>query len=254
MPPGGKPGPGGAAERAGAARDDVRLARSPQRCPYCHEGVGPADAGQVACQGCLARHHAACWTEAGRCAACGGIRALEQAGGTTVPVWERRADPLPVLLVLSLAGAAAIVVLGVGMALFTLGGGSAPLQTAPRPTTTARAALDLSGDPVEVTARLRAAAEAGDPGAMNLLGFRLLKGIGCRANPAEAYRWGMAAAKAGHAEAMFGVASLLAEGAPGVPRDERAAVEWYRRAVAAGDTMAGPALEALLARRPDLRR
>lgn len=251
--PGGKPGPDRPTEPIGPARDDIRLARGPQRCPYCHAGVGPSDAGQVACQGCLARHHADCWAETGRCASCGGTRALEQAGGSTVPVWERRADPLPLLLVLSLGGVAAILVVGAGMALVTLGGDPAAGEAAPRPAA-ARAALDLSGDPVEVNARLRAAAQAGDPGAMNLLGFRLLQGIGCRPDPAEAYRWGLAAAEAGHAEAMFGVASLLARGAPGVPQDERAALGWYRRAAAAGDTMAGPALEELLARRPDLQR
>lgn len=57
-------------------RDDVRVEASPVRCPYCHEQVGPEDAGWVACGGCLARHHDACWDEGGACAACGGGRRL----------------------------------------------------------------------------------------------------------------------------------------------------------------------------------
>lgn len=101
------------------------------------------------------------------------------------------------------------------------------------------------------TARIRARAEAGDPGAMNLLGFRLLTGTGCAADPAGAYRWGERAARLGHAEAMYGIAMMLEQGR-GIPRDEAKAVMWYRRAVAAGDTMAGPALADLLRRRPDL--
>jgi hypothetical protein len=44
------------------------------RCPFCHEGA-EAD-GSVVCQGCLARHHEACWNEAGRCGSCGTERAL----------------------------------------------------------------------------------------------------------------------------------------------------------------------------------
>jgi len=44
------------------------------RCPYCHEEADRDTS--VACQGCLARHHAACWEEQGGCAACGGDRAL----------------------------------------------------------------------------------------------------------------------------------------------------------------------------------
>lgn len=44
------------------------------RCPFCHEGAEAE--GSVACQGCLARHHEACWTEAGRCGSCGSQQAL----------------------------------------------------------------------------------------------------------------------------------------------------------------------------------
>src|SRR5688500_8420156 len=41
----------------------------PQHCPFCRERV-EGDPG-VACTACLARHHASCWTEHGKCAACG---------------------------------------------------------------------------------------------------------------------------------------------------------------------------------------
>jgi len=55
------------------------------RCPFCHEGV-QADGANVACEGCLARHHAPCWDEGGgRCAACGGERALVAAGAGHLP-------------------------------------------------------------------------------------------------------------------------------------------------------------------------
>jgi tetratricopeptide (TPR) repeat protein len=52
-------------------RDDVKVAASPVRCPFCHADVAPAADDWVACRGCLARHHAGCWEEAKRCSACG---------------------------------------------------------------------------------------------------------------------------------------------------------------------------------------
>lgn len=57
-------------------RDDVKVGGSPVRCPYCHEGVQPGDPKLVACGGCLARHHDACWDERGACSTCGGVRRL----------------------------------------------------------------------------------------------------------------------------------------------------------------------------------
>ncbi|MCO5166541.1 MAG: hypothetical protein M9894_09270 [Planctomycetes bacterium] len=59
-----------------APRDDVRAATSPVRCPFCHDEVAVEAAGWVACTGCLARHHAACWREGGRCGACGRTEAM----------------------------------------------------------------------------------------------------------------------------------------------------------------------------------
>jgi hypothetical protein len=53
----------------------VSVARSPTRCPYCHDDCAPE--GAVVCEGCLSRHHAGCWREGGdHCASCQGTRAL----------------------------------------------------------------------------------------------------------------------------------------------------------------------------------
>ena len=40
------------------------------RCPFCHDAVGPADP-KVACDGCMAWHHRDCWQSHGTCSACG---------------------------------------------------------------------------------------------------------------------------------------------------------------------------------------
>ncbi len=103
-----------------------------------------------------------------------------------------------------------------------------------------------------VTTEAPARRGAGDPGAMNMPGLRLLAGLGCERDPAEALVRGERAGEAGQAEAMFGVGMLYETGEAGL-RDEARAARWYRRAVAAGDTQAGSRLDALLRRRPDLR-
>lgn len=48
----------------------------PTRCPYCHE-VCEATDDACACVSCLARHHRACWAEAGGCASCRATARLE---------------------------------------------------------------------------------------------------------------------------------------------------------------------------------
>lgn len=70
------------------------------RCPFCHDGVDVEQGAWVACQRCLARHHTGCWAEGGRCAACGGARAL-----------DRRAGPRSAVVALLLG-----LVAGVGLA------------------------------------------------------------------------------------------------------------------------------------------
>ena len=87
---------------------------------------------------------------------------------------------------------------------------------------------------------------------MNMLGFRLLTGKGCERDDDAAFEWGLKAAQAGHAEAMYGIAALYESG-QGVERSEERAVHWYRQATAHGDTMAPARLKALLRRRPNLR-
>ena len=47
----------------------IRVAASPVRCPFCHDGVDVAET-WVACGVCLARHHADCWEERSACASC----------------------------------------------------------------------------------------------------------------------------------------------------------------------------------------
>lgn len=63
----------------------MRVVASPIRCPFCHEGIDLADEAWVACAGCVARHHHACWDEAGRCGSCGGGERLTRDGGQSQP-------------------------------------------------------------------------------------------------------------------------------------------------------------------------
>jgi hypothetical protein len=102
-----KPRPRPAPEAA--PRDDVVVVTS--RCPFCHEGVDPAAAAWVACSACLGRHHAACWGEAGRCAACGTTTHLQPPGA------RGSAAARTVWLVLS-GGLLLMLGLGVALVLF----------------------------------------------------------------------------------------------------------------------------------------
>ena len=49
---------------------EVKVDRSPTRCPYCHAGVDAEHDDWVQCFACRALEHRACWSEHGRCAAC----------------------------------------------------------------------------------------------------------------------------------------------------------------------------------------
>lgn len=60
-------------------RARVRFEQSPTRCPYCHDDCSD-DVEVVACRGCVAKHHAECWEENGRCGSCGDGRALREGG------------------------------------------------------------------------------------------------------------------------------------------------------------------------------
>jgi hypothetical protein len=64
------------------------------RCPFCHDALAPASDDWVACAGCLARHHPACWRESGACGTCGWQRSLAPAPEEPVArVLPRRAWP-----------------------------------------------------------------------------------------------------------------------------------------------------------------
>lgn len=69
----------------------IKVERAPNRCPYCHDAVRVSEEAWVACAGCLARHHAECWSDRapGRCAACGGEAALEPPPPRARPVAAR---------------------------------------------------------------------------------------------------------------------------------------------------------------------
>ena len=58
------------------AATEVEVARSPVRCPYCHDSCTADDVATIVCQSCLSRHHGACWREGGSCATCSSTRAL----------------------------------------------------------------------------------------------------------------------------------------------------------------------------------
>lgn len=251
------------------------------RCPFCHDAVRPGDEDKQACGACMAWHHAACWGEHGGCAGCGagapvrarapGVGAKGEDEGTSAeaavvaPASSTRARPRTWAL---LGWALALALVGFVASAAVLAWiiqrdhvryeaelehelGPAP-RAAPPLDPGWRAAFEATRDEAARDAILRRAAEAGDPGAMNLLGFRLLEGTGGPPDEAEAARWARRAAEAGHAEAMYGLGLLHEEGR-GVPRDEGEAARWFRRAEAAGDTLARGRLERLLARRPDLR-
>ncbi|MCO5165905.1 MAG: hypothetical protein M9894_06005 [Planctomycetes bacterium] len=83
-----EPEPEPVRDRGAPAGVAPRLVRSPSRCPYCHDACAEADAVSV-CRGCLARHHLECWDAGGACAACGGVRALQE---VTTPAQVRRAE------------------------------------------------------------------------------------------------------------------------------------------------------------------
>jgi len=65
-----------------AERDDVHVVAN--RCPYCHDAVVVSASDWSSCRGCQARHHEACWDEAGACASCGGTARLVAEGRSSI--------------------------------------------------------------------------------------------------------------------------------------------------------------------------
>lgn len=115
-----------------APRDDVRVASSRARCPFCHADVDADAADWVACKGCLARHHLPCWGESGACATCGEHRFLpattgrrgERAGANDAP--KRRTQTGRVV--------AAVVAMAIGIGVSIAVVASSPSSLRPRST------------------------------------------------------------------------------------------------------------------------
>lgn len=74
-------------------RDAVKLEPRHARCPYCHAAVVPGDE-KVACEGCMAWHHAECWTSQGACSACGSAQRMD--GGTKLRACRTCGEPATV--------------------------------------------------------------------------------------------------------------------------------------------------------------
>lgn len=219
------------------------------RCPYCHTDVIPGQGEKQSCGECMAWHHQACWDEHSGCSACNRGRPATSPSGRSVPL--KRTGPSLLRRTASLL--AVLVALGaLGWQLNT-----APPEQEP-PTvvevdTSWHSEFLAAETEAEKTRWCRVGAEAGDPAAMNLLGFRLAGGIGCATDFTEAAEWGRKGAELGHSNAMFGYARML-EGGYGVEQDLAAAAHWYRRALEAGDPQAQHHLERLLKAHPELAR
>src|SRR5690606_19439107 len=84
------------------------------RCPFCHEPVRASDPAKAGCSACTAWQHTACWSEHGRCAACGAEAAWPavKKGADAAAAPSRRGLRRPAMIALALGavGAAMIVV------------------------------------------------------------------------------------------------------------------------------------------------
>lgn len=102
-------------------RDDVHLAAN--RCPFCHDDARHSPS--AACERCLARHHPACWDEAGRCSSCGHTIALERREPHARPT--QHAARVAIFLITLAVAALALVQL----AYFSIGMGSDTREVLP---------------------------------------------------------------------------------------------------------------------------
>lgn len=197
-----------------AIRERVRAKASLVRCPFCHDDVRVGEQRWVACAGCLARHHAGCWGEAGRCSACGDAAAL--AGGRPSRLREA-------LFALAVVG----VLVGIGLVLAGLQALRLEIvadrelrrvEAAPAPPP----APYLGETPV--IAAVRVAALGGDAGAAHDLGVALLEGKDVAPNRAEGLRWLERSADAGDVRGMRALAAVMTD-------DPAQAAFWARRAL-----------------------
>ena len=72
---------------------EIKLEASPVRCPFCHDGIDVGGEAWVACAGCLARHHDACWGESGACGSCGHRERLTRDGAAPAAAPPARLRP-----------------------------------------------------------------------------------------------------------------------------------------------------------------
>lgn len=91
----------------------------------------------------------------------------------------------------------------------------------------------IPADTTISTRLYRLSAEAGYAPAQNFLGYRLIKGEGCEANPEEGLKWIEKAAMRGDIKAANNLGTLLAEGTL-VERDPDRARYWFGIAADAG--------------------
>ncbi len=89
----------------------------------------------------------------------------------------------------------------------------------------AKIMADREGDVESVRKR----AEAGDPAAQRVLGFRYSLGIDVEKDEKKAFEWTKKAAEQGDAKAMFNLANNYANG-NGVAKDKAKSIAWYSKA------------------------
>jgi hypothetical protein len=93
-----------------------------------------------------------------------------------------------------------------------------------------------SKDDAEAVKWFRKAADAGNPGGMNSLGFMYANGRGgLPKDDAQAVHWYRKAADAGIAAGMHNLGLMYENGLGGLPKDDAQAVQWYRKAADAGE-------------------
>jgi len=204
-----------------AASRDVRVRRAPVRCPYCHDEIGTQDEAWVACAGCLARHHAACWTASRKCATCNDRQSL--VGAHAAPRPSRFLHVLKAIgfaFLLAFMGLAAYTGYRVLTIVHAIGEQATATGHRVRALVDREAERDRGPSPEDAeAANLRAAASRHYLGeTQHVVALRLRAGEG-------------------DADAMYDLAQAL-ETADGVSPDKEAARDWYLRAGDAGNVQA----------------
>lgn len=211
---------------------DVSVHQSPIRCPFCHDEVRQDDGTPwVACGGCLARHHAACWQEGRACSTCGGATSLAKQ---------------PAARGLRRGLATFVIVVLMALANFGIQTYRSSQEEQRRhefirtlaEQQVRRAApvrAPYLGETPKVSA-LRDRADAGDAAAMFDLGEALFEGREVAPERRTAIEWYRKAGAAGHADACLKMAELLRRGldSVGIAKDLSEAAVWFRRAAEAG--------------------